>query len=47
MDQICLTCCVLEAIALSDNNNHSNNSENFAGLVKTPELRTDRGLGEQ
>lgn len=45
MEQICLTC-VLEAIALSDNNS-SSNSKNFAGLVKIPELRTDRGLGEQ
>lgn len=44
MDQICLKC-VLEAIALSDNNN--NNSKNFAGLVKLAELRTDRGLGEE
>lgn len=46
MEQMCLTC-VLEAIALSDNNS-SNNSKNFAGLVKKiSELRTDRGLGEQ
>lgn len=49
MDQVCLKCCVLEGIALLDNNNNNNknNSENFAELVELAELRSDRGLGEQ